>query len=118
MSQEIGKRIKQERKRMGFSLKTFAGISESSSDTLRKWEKGFEHPSLSVLVVWAKIGVDVFYIITGKHLAEATPALSASDKLFLSKYEAAPTDLRNAALLLLLNGETEPDKISRKIGFY
>lgn len=118
MSQEIGNRIKEERKRMGFSIKTFAKISESSSDTLKKWEKGAEHPDVGVLSIWGKLGVDILYIITDRHLTETTPALVPRDKLFLSKYEAAPIDVRNAALLLLLNGESEPEKNKVKIGFY
>jgi len=105
MIEEVGKRINEERDRLELSEDGFAGIAECSIGTLREWENGVTLPSIAVLGKWARIGIDVLYIVTGQRLNEATPVLSLDKKLLLQKYDLASVDLRNQALAVLIMGD-------------
>jgi len=58
-------RIKEERERLGHSQTEFAAVADASKHSQINWEKGETAPNATVLAAWAKIGVDVMYIVTG-----------------------------------------------------
>lgn len=61
----IGKRIKEERERLGYDQETFAALSGSSRFSQIDWEKGKSFPNAKVLSAYADVGADVQYILTG-----------------------------------------------------
>lgn len=60
-------RIKEERERLRYSQTDFAAIGGASKGSQIAWEKGGVFPNASVLSAWATVGVDVLYILTGRH---------------------------------------------------
>lgn len=96
----IGERIKEERKRLGFSQTDFAALGNSSKGAQISWEKGTVYPNASVLAAWAEMGLDVVYVLTGK---PGHADLDALDK----NYQATCDILRKIQFLLRLGEHTD-----------
>lgn len=58
-------RLKEERERLGYSQTEFAGIVGATRKTLFNWESGSGGPNAEALSAWAKVGLDVLYVVTG-----------------------------------------------------
>lgn len=61
----IGKRIAEERKRLGFTQAQFAKLTGVSFSSQRRYEDGRSAPDTDYLDALARIGVDYFYVLTG-----------------------------------------------------
>lgn len=68
----IGARLREERERLGYTQEEFAEIVGSKRRALIEWEKGNTSPTLFQLDLWAGVGVDSGYVVTG--LRQATGA--------------------------------------------
>lgn len=86
----IGKRIAEERKRLGFTQAQFAKLTGVSFSSQRRYEDGRSAPDTDYLDALARIGVDYFYVLTGL------------DRGF-SKEEATRPDIAR-----LITGDTSP----------
>lgn len=64
MPQEIGKRFREERERLGYSQKALASRILTTSKTIIGYEAG-QPPKLTQLLYFAGIGADINYILTG-----------------------------------------------------
>lgn len=62
----IGIRLKEERERLGLTQPDFAKAAGAAKRTLIEWEKGTTSPNTVQLSALSKIGVDVYYVITGE----------------------------------------------------
>lgn len=62
----IGKRIAEERKRMGLSQTAFANLVGVSLSSQRRYEKGDSDPDSAYLTASSKAGVDIAYLLTGE----------------------------------------------------
>ncbi len=63
---DIGRRLKSERKRLGFSQEALCKlIGVKDPKTLRSWESGATAPTLFDLVEFVAAGADVLYIVSG-----------------------------------------------------
>lgn len=109
----ISDRIREEREKVGLSQAAFAGVAQATKVTQLRWEQGAAFPNAAVLESWAKIGVDVLYIITGQRSSSSSlkPNLEADEQVLLSSYRAAPDPVRNAALAVLLSGGHAPEGV-------
>lgn len=64
----IGIRLKEERVRFKYSQKDFAAIGGVKANAQSKYEQGHRSPSALYLSQLTDIGIDVQYILTGRHL--------------------------------------------------
>lgn len=62
----LGKRLREERERLGFSQSDFAELVGASRKSQLRWEKDESAPGADVLSIWASKGLDVMYLITGQ----------------------------------------------------
>lgn len=84
--QQIGERLKAERLRISFSQVAFADACEINRGTLSNWEKGDQTPSAAALGVMAALGVDVLYVVTGKHTGESEATLAPAERDLLQAW--------------------------------
>ncbi|WP_225585368.1 helix-turn-helix domain-containing protein [Acidovorax sp. ACV01] len=61
----IGKRLREERERLGLSQPAFAALAGTTKQTLFSWETGKTAPDGFQLAALATSGADVLYILTG-----------------------------------------------------
>ena len=99
----IGKRLREERERLGLSQPAFAAVAGTTKQTLFSWETGKTAPDGFQLAALAASGADVLYILTdqrsGTHLAH-----DAAEKVLLDSYrrcgsQARQNLIQTAALL-------------------
>jgi transcriptional regulator with XRE-family HTH domain len=64
----IGKRLKEERERLGYDQDRFSALSGASRYSQIDWEKGKSFPNAKFLSAIAAAGADVNYILTGIRL--------------------------------------------------
>jgi transcriptional regulator with XRE-family HTH domain len=64
---KIGKRLREERLRLKLTQKDFAAVGGVLSNAQSKYERDIRSPSAIYLAQLAGIGVDVLYVLTGKH---------------------------------------------------
>ena len=87
----IGKRLREERERLGMSQPAFAAVADTTKQTLFSWETGKTAPDGFQLAALATAGADVLYILTGQRtggaIAPALPALSPRKAALLDNYE-------------------------------
>ncbi|EJI5073122.1 helix-turn-helix transcriptional regulator [Salmonella enterica] len=61
-----GARLKEERERLGYNQTDFAALVGASKHSQINWEKGVSSPDSAFLEVWAKVGLDVLYVVMGQ----------------------------------------------------
>lgn len=113
----IGKRLREERERLGLSQPAFAAVAGTSKQTLFSWETGKTAPDGFQLSALATAGADVLYILTGQHAGGVKPAptLTADEETMLRLYKSASKDVRRAAIGALLGGAPEVFEGSQQI---
>jgi len=107
----IGDRLKNERKRLGYSQENFAAVAGVTRRPYAEWESGNTSPTAMQLALIGAAGADVFYIVMGDRDAPPPLALSAEEQLLLDRYRNSPQALKDAALRVLLGGEAGSSKI-------
>ena len=100
----IGKRLREERERLGLSQPAFAAVAGTTKQTLFSWETGKTAPDGFQLAALATTGADVLYILTGQRAGGVKPAptLTAEEETMLSYFRDASKEVRRAALGALL----------------
>ncbi len=107
----IGKRLREERERLGLSQPAFAAVAGTTKQTLFSWETGKTAPDGFQLEALATAGADVLYILTGQR-SSAQPAHDAAEQVLLDSYRRCSSQARQnliqtAALLAAgLSGTT------------
>lgn len=110
-----GERIREERERLGFSQPAFAALADASKSSQASWEKETAYPNVKALSVWARVGVDVAYVVTGVRSSSA--AALASDELELVKlFRAAPLAVKAAAIGALQGGSSGSGQVMHNTG--
>lgn len=66
--QTIGRRLAEERKRLGYNQSDFGKLGEVKKGTIINWEKDITSPPGDFLAEIAKAGADINYIITGERI--------------------------------------------------
>ena len=95
----IGKRLREERERLGLSQPAFAAVAGTTKQTLFSWETGKTAPDGFQLAALAATGADVLYILTGQRAGgvSAPPpprAVSEGDRILLDNFHAAPAQVQ------------------------
>lgn len=99
---DIGKRIAEERERLGMTRTEFADLAGVARKSQFNYESGERYPDAVYLQAIAAIGADVAYVVTGER--DGPPPLKAEERVLLDRYRASPPALRDAALRVLLGG--------------
>lgn len=113
----IGKRLREERERLGLSQPAFAAVAGTSKQTLFSWETGKTAPDGFQLSALATAGADVLYILTGQHAGGVKPAptLTTDEETMLSYYRDASKEVRRAALGALLGASSQNFEGSQQV---
>jgi transcriptional regulator with XRE-family HTH domain len=61
----IGKRLREERNRLGYTQEEMGEIAKINKNTQLKYENGSRYPDALYLQAISEVGADVSYIITG-----------------------------------------------------
>lgn len=93
----IGKRLRDERERLGLSQPTFAAVAGTTKQTLFSWETGKTAPDGFQLAALSAAGADVLYILTGQRSQPVPPQalLPEGDRILLDNFHAAPPQVRD-----------------------
>lgn len=105
----IGKRLAEERKRLGYSQSAFADLVGISFSSQRRYEDGRSSPDTAYLEVLGKAGVDVNYVLFG----------IASDEIVDCPYVAAmplPSGYVSEPITLTECRDMAAGVILRKVG--
>lgn len=92
----IGDRLREERERLGLSQGGFGEIGGVKANAQGNYEKGERFPDAAYLAAVAERGVDVLYVITGKHSTPAADSLLPDEVQVLNSYRAMSEDDRAA----------------------
>lgn len=98
-----GKRLKEERVRLGCSQEGFAALAGITRRPYAEWEAGNTSPTAVQLAAFAAAGVDVLYVVTGQR-SSSMPAQDAAEQVLLESYRrcssrAKQNLIQTAALL-------------------
>ena len=64
---DMGSRLRQERKRLGYSQREMGLLGGVATNAQGKYESGERVPKADYLAALAHVGVDVLYVLTNKH---------------------------------------------------
>lgn len=94
----FGKRLREERKRLGLSQATAGTSAGVSREMWGKYERG-AMPGGDVLLCLAQSDFDMVYLFTGSHgVAPApAPALSREEEVLLDNYRHCSVEMQQAA---------------------
>lgn len=110
----IGKRLKEERERLGFNQTDFAGIGGVGRKSQFNYEDDERKADTSYLAAIADAGADIRYIVTGLREGPAPEVLSADERELLALFRAAPLAVK-AAAIGALQGGSSPSKGQKQI---
>ncbi|MFC7419367.1 hypothetical protein ACFQNF_05690 [Iodobacter arcticus] len=100
----IHKRLKEEFDRLGLKAAAAAKYAgEEDSQGLRDVLGGRKRLSAELLAALAPTGVDLVYVLTG---TKTILNLPADEQMILSRYRNSAPELKDAALRVLLGGDT------------
>lgn len=95
----LGERLREERKRLGFTQEAFATTASTSVQTVNSYEAGRSDPKTSYLSAIAAAGADTQYIITGMRSSSLAPALPPDETALLDAYRQADNPGKAALLV-------------------
>jgi len=115
----FGKRLKEERIKLGLNQAEAAEKCGFSREMWGKWERGENRPSSEKLFSFSKIGIDIDYVMHGRRgetAAMLSESLSAEEKELLTLFrEAAAADCEMILMVARRaekKAQTAPGKVS------
>jgi len=109
----VGSRLKDERKRLGFSQEEFAATAGITRRPYTEWESGNTSPTAFQLAALAEVGADVLFIITGEREGPPPLALTGDEQELLALFRAASLSVKAAAIGALQGGSASSQKAPR-----
>lgn len=96
----MGERLRDERKRLGYSQSEFAGLVGASYKSQLRWEKNESSPSAEALAIWAGVGLDVLFVVTGVGggVNSVIPKMSPDRQEVLNAYDQMSPEGQRAFL--------------------
>jgi transcriptional regulator with XRE-family HTH domain len=98
---EIGRRLSEERERLGYTQPDFAALGGAKQRTLQDWERGVAAPNSEFLAVVNAHGLDLLYVLTGARALQSANALTAEEVALVDNYKHADEEGRAAARRVL-----------------
>lgn len=97
----FGKRLAYERSKLNLSVYELSRIMDITPQTQYNYESGLRSPDARYLMKLHELGVDTFYLITGKVLIEKSEHIDSKEIEIIQSYRNAPEALREAFLKVL-----------------
>lgn len=104
---QIGARLEEERKRLGFNQDQMAGLGGVAKRTYCNYEAGERDAGANLLAALAKVGADVQYIVTG---VRSAVTLSQDEQELIAHFRGASLEVKAAALAGLKAGSKGTSK--------
>ncbi|HHT8411526.1 TPA: helix-turn-helix domain-containing protein [Neisseria meningitidis] len=104
----FGKRLKEERIKLGLNQAEAAEKCGFSREMWGKWERGENRPSSEKLFSFSKIGIDIDYVMHGRRGETAvmlSESLSAEEKELLTLFHEAAAADREMILMVARRAE-------------
>lgn len=95
---QIGKRLQEERTRLGMSQTVLGDAIGAVRRTVSKWEIGESTPPAAVMARMATLGVDVLYVVTGTKLDGAESTLDKEEAQLVAHWRWTPEDRRHVIM--------------------
>ena len=102
---EIGFRIRQERKRLGYSQREMGLLGGVAVNAQGKYESGERVPKADYLVALANVGVDVLYVLTNKRSSGVTAENALNKVTYAEPPDALFVEVQHAVRHFLLKIE-------------
>ena len=100
---DIGIRLREERESLGLNQTEFAKLADHGRSVQAGYEQGKNVPGGAYLAALANVGVDVYYILTGRRMPKAVD-LTNDEVELVQIYRQAPLAVKAAALAALTAG--------------
>lgn len=101
----IGKRLKEERERLGFNQTDLAAIGGVGRKSQFNYEDDERRADAAYLAAVAAAGVDVRYVITGLREGPAPVALTAEEQVLVDGFRALDGPTRKRMMAFLYSGD-------------
>ncbi|HCP78021.1 MAG: transcriptional regulator [Pusillimonas sp.] len=95
MKSDIGRRLKEERERLGLSQAQLAKLAGTSPRTQIAWEQGEQTPNALYLAIAGQEGMDVQYVVSGRKSINAEQ-VQDEIKMVLDAFQALDEALNSA----------------------
>lgn len=111
----IGSRLREERQRLDMNQTELGERGGVTKKTQMLYESGDRFPDAAYLAAISVDGADIRYIVTGERDGPAPEVLSSEERYLLDRYRGSPQPLRDAALRVLIGGDSgTPKKIQKQ----
>ncbi|AZU56389.1 helix-turn-helix transcriptional regulator [Ralstonia pseudosolanacearum] len=107
----LGERLTEERKRKGLNQTEFGALGGVSVKTQVLYEKSERAPDANYLMALAEGGIDVLYVLTGKHSAAE---LAPDEEMVLTGYRKLDARGRSGVLALIGGIQPQAEKKVKK----
>ena len=114
----FGKRLKEERIKLGLNQAEAAEKCGFSREIWGKWERGENRPSSEKLFSFSKIGIDIDYVMHGRRgetAAMLSESLSAEEKELLTLFREAAAADREMILMVARRAEKKAQAALGKV---
>lgn len=108
----VGKRLKEEREKLGLSQTDFAAIGGVGRKSQFNYEENERKADTAYLEKIAGIGADVRYIITGDRKGQPPLVLTADEQVLLNGFRALDEKTRKRMLAFVLSGDPPGGKVN------
>lgn len=108
-----GKRLKEERERLGYNQTDFAAIGGIGRKSQFNYEDDERKADSAYLAAIAAAGADIRYIVTGDREGPPPEVLSVDERELLTLFRAAPLSVKAAAIGALQGGSAPAAKGQR-----
>ena len=85
----IGRRLKEQRERFGWSQSEMAEIADVSKRSVASWEAGESMPGADAMARLAGKGMDLLYVVQGQPTPVLAESLSADERALVHNYQRA-----------------------------
>ncbi|RRV07031.1 helix-turn-helix domain-containing protein [Pseudomonas sp. v388] len=93
---QLGARLREERKKLGLTQHDFAALGGIASNAQAHYESGERQPKAGYLIGIAGGGVDILYVLLGKHTPTLANSLDPDEADVLAHYRSLPKEDQRA----------------------
>lgn len=93
----IGSRLREERLRLGPNQTDFGASLDVGKNTQYAYEKGERAPDLLYLLKAKRLGVDIWYVMTGDRMPTLEAALSDDERQLITDFRGMSDESKDAA---------------------
>lgn len=96
MKVEIGRRLREERNRLGMNQQEFAAAAGASLRSVADWEAGRSSPNSEYVAILSAKGLDALYVLTGTRGIPIETSMSPDEQTLVENYRRSDAEDRAA----------------------